>query len=260
MEREINKIFVYGTLMEGQRAHDRLSDARLIGKAILRDYRMFDLGSFPGIQPHKGGSIVGELYEVSDDMITKLDSYESEGELYNREKVKVITSGSIYDKQCPFVHQNYHEAYAYIYNGNADHLETINYKWNAADDDYLWYGAYGTNIDEERFLCYIQGGKCTANGKYYDGCSDKSRWIDEDVALYPGTVYSANHSPSWNNKGVAFYDENAKDNLLKGFTFFKLYKIRRRQLEQVQRQEGRSPVCSGKLKVDTYLFFVDTVY
>ncbi len=76
---------------------------------------MFDLGSFPGIQPHKGGSVVGELYEVSDDMITKLDSYESEGELYNREEVRVITSGNIYGEQRPFVHQDYHEAYAYYF-------------------------------------------------------------------------------------------------------------------------------------------------
>ncbi len=239
-------VFVYGTLMKGQAANSKLEGSEYLGKAVLRDYRLFSLGAYPGIQPHVGGSVVGELYEVDDTLIPKLDMYEGEGSLYNREMVSVSTNVK-YDDGELFVFTSSYHAYAYIYNGDADHLETMNHMWGAKDDVYVWYASYGSNIDEDRFLCYVEGGRCTANGRYYDGCDDKSRWIEEDIALYPGTVYASNHSPSWKNKGVAFYDEKGTNKYLKGFAFMKLYKIRWRQALQIQRQEGRGDSWYGRI-------------
>ena len=43
------------------------SEEAIISYAILRDFELIDLGSFPGIRPHVGGSVVGELYEVDDE-------------------------------------------------------------------------------------------------------------------------------------------------------------------------------------------------
>lgn len=245
----MNNIFVYGTLMNGQRAHDRLNGAKYLGKAVLRDYEMFSLGEFPGIQPHLGSSVVGELYEVDEDMLSMIDSYEGEGSIYNRETISAYTYSDKYDPHCPSIFPSTHKAYAYIYNGQSDRRERIPFEWGVSEDDYVWYGAYGSNIDEARFLCYLEGGRCEANGRYYNGCRDKSRWIEEDVALYPGSVYASNNSPSWNGKGVAFYDENERDNLLKGFALMKLYKIRRGQLEDIQRQEGKSESWYGRVVV-----------
>ena len=242
-------VFVYGTLMKGQRAHDKLESAKFLGKAVLRDYEVFDLGDFPGIQPHPGGSVVGELYEIDDNMIATLDLYEGEGSLYNREIVYVRTYSDKYSKHCPDIFEQRHKAYAYIYNDRSERHEKVRFEWGKSENDYVWYAAYGSNIDEARFLCYVEGGTCAANGRHYDGCKDTSRWIEEDVALYPGTVYASNNSSSWNGKGVAFYDENETENLLKGFTFMKLYKIRIGQLLDIQKQEGRSPVWYGRIVV-----------
>ncbi len=240
-------VFVYGTLMKGQRAHGKLDGAEFLGKAILRDYEMFNLGEFPGIQPHLGGSVVGELYEVDEDMISGLDSYEGEGALYNREIVNVYTYGDKYAPHCPSIFGKPHNAYAYIYNERSEGREKLSFEWGKGEEDYVWYAVYGSNIDEDRFLCYVEGGMCAANGRHYGGCRDKSRWIEEDVALYPGTVYASNNSPSWNGKGVAFYDENAYDNILKGFTFMKLYKLRISQLLDIQKQEGRCATWYGRI-------------
>lgn len=239
-------VFVYGTLMKGQRVNDKLDGARYLGRGVLRDYRMFSLGSYPGIQPYVGGSVVGELYEIDEVHIAELDRYEGEGELYRREIVEVFTYANEHGYE-PFVYPRYHKAYVYIYNGDAEQLGTMNQMWGVQDDEYIWYASYGSNIDEDRFLCYLEGGKCAANGKTYDGCDDKSRWIEEDIALYPGTVYASNNSPSWKNKGVAFYDEKGTNRYLNGFAFMKLYKIRWSQLLQIQRQEGRGASWYGRI-------------
>lgn len=239
-------VFVYGTLMKGQRAHDKLGQAEFIGKGVLRDYRMFDLGAFPGIQPCKGESVIGELYSVEDDVISLIDEYEGKGNLYSRETVYVnVYKNDVFGPMRAY-YERHIKAYTYIYNNEADSYESCKYEWGTSDNDYVWYGAYGSNIDEERFLCYIEGGTFSVNGKSYSGCDDKNRWIDETFVLYPGDVYSANHSPSWNGNGVAFYDEKGGFDALKGFCFMKLYKIRILQLKQIQKQEGLGPLWYGR--------------
>ena len=77
-------IFVYGTLMRGQRAHQYLQDCECIGNGLLRGYAMYDLGSFPGIVPEEAGMTVGEIYRIPAEMVQQLDRYESEGSLYYR--------------------------------------------------------------------------------------------------------------------------------------------------------------------------------
>ena len=81
--------FVYGTLMKGERAEYLLAEATFLGKCQLRDYAMYHLGSYPGIQPFPGGIVHGELYLICDDMVGKLDEYEVEGTLYDRKTVTV---------------------------------------------------------------------------------------------------------------------------------------------------------------------------
>ncbi len=40
--------------------------------------------------------------------------------------------------------------------------------------DYVWYACYGSNLLYERFKCYILGGTFNGNGRYHDGCQDKT--------------------------------------------------------------------------------------
>ena len=44
-------------------------------------------------------------------------------------------------------------------------------------EDYVWYACYGSNINYERFMYYINGDK---KGKYstINGCEDKSEPIE----------------------------------------------------------------------------------
>lgn len=84
---EKSRVFVYGTLMRGERAHAFLEGAVYEGEYRLRDYAIFDLGRYPGIIPRPGCCVFGEVYSVDAVMLRKMDEYEEEGSLYFRETV-----------------------------------------------------------------------------------------------------------------------------------------------------------------------------
>ena len=80
-------VFVYGTLMRGERAHAFLAEAAYLGEYRLRDYAIYNLGRYPGIRPKKGGTVYGEVYAVDGRMLADMDRYEGEGSLYHRTPV-----------------------------------------------------------------------------------------------------------------------------------------------------------------------------
>ena len=80
----INRVFVYGTLMKGQRANHYLDGSTYLGRYLLRDYAMYHLGSYPGIILQKGESVIGEVYEIPESLWEQMDAYEGEGSLYHR--------------------------------------------------------------------------------------------------------------------------------------------------------------------------------
>ena len=99
--KERYRVFVYGTLMRGERAHAFLSGARFVGEYCLKDYAMYDLGWYPGICPSPGDAVYGELYEVDGDMLREMDGYEGEGRLYHRTQVTVRNGA---EKRSAFVY------------------------------------------------------------------------------------------------------------------------------------------------------------
>ena len=223
-------LFVYGTLMKGQRADWFLDGCECRGRYILKDFAMYDLGSFPGIVEKKGESTVGEVYTIRAEMLPFLDSYEGEGSLYLRKAVMVSNeSESI-------------KTYVYIYNNKTDEHDLMRTMWGAKPDEEVWYACYGSNLSEKRFSCYIEGGKCEENGKTYPGCTDKTRWSAETVMSFDGKLYFGNESGSWEGKGVAFFDPEAE-----GKTVMKLYKIKLSQLFDLRLMEGASPYWYGRI-------------
>ena len=85
-------IFVYGSLKQGFRLHHFLSDQRFCGIAETKPlYRLFDLGSYPGLVDWpQGRSISGELYEVDATAIKRLDEAEGVADgLYARRRVEL---------------------------------------------------------------------------------------------------------------------------------------------------------------------------
>lgn len=91
-------VFVYGTLKKGFYNNPYLVYAKYLGEFETSEanYRMIDLGSFPGVVKMSGdeteGYIAGELYEVDDNTLKSLDVLEGNGQLYNRALVDIADS------------------------------------------------------------------------------------------------------------------------------------------------------------------------
>ena len=128
----------------------------------------------------------------------------------------------------------YGDAYAYVYNLSVDGCERIPYEMQPYNN-LVYYVAYGSNILEERFLNYIQGGICRYNGKKYSPCHNSHKPIKSIPYEIPYNIYFSKNSPSWNGSPVCFLDVSKK-----GFAYGKAYLITKEQLEEIQKQEGIS--------------------
>jgi gamma-glutamylcyclotransferase (GGCT)/AIG2-like uncharacterized protein YtfP len=84
-------LFVYGTLKRGGKNHAHLASEKFLAPAqALPGYRLYDVGGFPGLVPDATApfSIAGELWEVSDAALARLDAFEGVDEiLYRRETI-----------------------------------------------------------------------------------------------------------------------------------------------------------------------------
>lgn len=85
----------------------------------------------------------------------------------------------------------------------------------------VWYAAYGSNINEERFMNYISD------------CEDTTRPEESRAIIIPHNIYFSYKSRRWGRKGVAFLDDTKP-----GRSLGKMYLISRSQLESIQRNEG----------------------
>ena len=124
MEKQVldTPVFVYGTLMRGQRAHAMLSGATYAGQYQLPDHAMYHLGRYPGIVPCPGERVFGEVYYVSRAMLAQMDAYEEEGSLYLRRRVQLQGEGDSL------------RAEAYIYNRDVTGCPLLRCAWNALEE------------------------------------------------------------------------------------------------------------------------------
>lgn len=98
-------VFVYGTLKRGYRNNILLSHSRFVQAATTKPfYKLFDCGSYPCMveakRPAKEGvftedsatgqCIVGEVWEVDDATMKRLDQLEGVPWLYQRGDVKLL--------------------------------------------------------------------------------------------------------------------------------------------------------------------------
>ena len=118
-------VFVYGTLMQGERASHMLDESVFVGEFLLKDYAMYNLGRYPGIQPCDGETVFGEVYFVDAETRMELDRYEEEGSLYDRRTVTV------------FAEKRTMCAEAYIYRGSVLGKELMRRPWNAEGCDFV---------------------------------------------------------------------------------------------------------------------------
>lgn len=96
----MHKVFVYGTLKQGHGNHQRLlTNSTLVNMGSIEGFDLYDLGCYPAIVPHKEvpltDKVFGELYEVDDLTLTKLDGLEGYrggyNGFYDRKTVQVTT-------------------------------------------------------------------------------------------------------------------------------------------------------------------------
>lgn len=199
-------VFVYGTLMQGERAHEMIASSVYIGKGKVEGYGCYDLGTYPGIVRNIDSVCYGEVYAVSEDQLAEMDIYEGEGYLYKRAKVVV----KMFDESV--------EAEAYVYM-KTDLGEQVQGRWHNAKK--VWYACYGSNLCYERFM------------KYINSCRDNSKPQESRTMIVKGRMYFANRSSRWNKQGVAFFDNSAD-----GQTIMRMYKITAEQLIDIHQQEG----------------------
>ena len=212
------KVFVYGTLMTGEMNHHYLEESICLGKAAIGGYDMYNVGGwYPAIIPGNA-RIIGELYQVPNEDMPSIDMLEGEGSLYIR-KCEITTGNEL--------------AYIYEYAQDTEGLEKID-SWK----EYIWYVSYGSNMLEERFLCYIEGGCFEGSASYRDACKDPTRPLEKRAIDIPYDMYFGNYSGSWEGCGVSFLD-TTKD----GHALGVAYLITREQFEHVAAEEngGRSP-------------------
>lgn len=226
-------VFVYGTLMKGERANHLLSNCEFGGRCLLRDYAMYDLGAYPGIRPCSGESVLGELYFANANVIALLDEYEGEGSLYCRTQTQAYIGKSSFSVE------------VYVYNQNVSGRKVMREAWNADNDDYVWYAGYGSNLSTDRFSCYISGGVCRENGRTYVGSEDPTPARAIQKCCYPGSLYFGNRSSTWGGCGVAFFDPKPTNK--DAYVYMKRYLITRQQLHDVMEQEGPSSNWYGRL-------------
>lgn len=100
-----HKVFVYGTLRKNCVRGHVLADQEFLGKVETPPkYSLLNLGPFPGLAPGKN-VVKGELYEVDDACLGRLDMIEGHPHLFERRTVEL----------------NGQEVYTYFF--NTDHPE-----------------------------------------------------------------------------------------------------------------------------------------
>ncbi len=109
----MNKVFVYGSLLSGLGNHGLLSSSKMLGKTKSpANFQMVDIGWFPGvIKAENGIAITGEVYEVDDITLARLNRLEGynstdpDSGLYNRDEIDT----------------EFGKAFIYIYNDHYGH-------------------------------------------------------------------------------------------------------------------------------------------
>lgn len=93
----MHKVFVYGTLRRGHGNHILLRQAHFLGEWISKDSDYFMCGRgvpFLSLKPgHQGARVLGEMYEVTDEQLERLDQLEGHPAWYCRKEHAFVPHG-----------------------------------------------------------------------------------------------------------------------------------------------------------------------
>ena len=84
------KVFVYGNFIKDHKYNQYyLQGKTLLGKGSIEEYRAYILGSLYGAIPENGGRVQGEVYEIDQAALAKLDFLHNLGTTFSRSIVDV---------------------------------------------------------------------------------------------------------------------------------------------------------------------------
>lgn len=173
-------VFVYGTLLKGENNHNAyLKESVFVGEGNIVGYEMYDLGYYPGIVSGKG-NVLGEVYYVTEETLSRIDILEGEGSLYIKTWVRVRMKNG---KRVA--------AWVYVYNHCVDGCSKIDGRYG--HDEMVWYVSYGSNMLEERLKYYITGGICSFNGMSYSACNDRTLPCESRKVEIPFDMFYSNY-------------------------------------------------------------------
>jgi gamma-glutamylcyclotransferase (GGCT)/AIG2-like uncharacterized protein YtfP len=109
-------IFVYGTLRQGFHNHRLLAGSKFLGEGSAYGVKLYDAGPFPAVLKEHKSAVLGELYEVDDTTLARLDRLESVPHLYRRETVLC----DLHEESDAEI-----DAFIYIWNQSPDRLKAI---------------------------------------------------------------------------------------------------------------------------------------
>ncbi|MCA0984321.1 hypothetical protein LCL89_09710 [Halobacillus yeomjeoni] len=104
------------------------------------------------------------------------------------------------------------------------------------DKNLVWYASFGSNINADRFLCYIQGGKPELSNDTERGCRDATLPRNEKPFIMNHPVFFAKEAARWNGGGVAFIDP---DRYSEQKTYSNMYLVTREQFQDIVAQENK---------------------
>jgi gamma-glutamylcyclotransferase (GGCT)/AIG2-like uncharacterized protein YtfP len=86
----MTRLFVYGTLLRGERNHRLLAGAAFLGEARTgAGFRLVDLGSFPAMYRGGRGRVRGEVFAVDAETLAAVDRLEGHPAYYERVVVRL---------------------------------------------------------------------------------------------------------------------------------------------------------------------------
>lgn len=117
-------VFVYGTLKRGFRNDWAMRGCKQVtSKAELPSAWLYNVGPYPALKHDISNQtpsafVVGEVYEVNNDQLQRLDAFEGVPHMYNR--IKTMCSNGE-----PELDDEELEVYVYVWNQPFDKLELI---------------------------------------------------------------------------------------------------------------------------------------
>jgi len=109
--------------------------------------------------------------------------------------------------------------------------------------ELVWYLSYGSNLNRDRFLKYLLGGKPKGARRSYNGARLKELPRDDGPVVFEGQMYFGGQSSLWGDKvGVAYLRDGNEPVLARK------YLLTREQFVDIVAQENR--LEAGQLALD----------